>query len=136
MSLALVRAALEKRLAALSPPIDIAFENMAFEPVVGTPYQKANLLRASPDNAVMGSGMFEEIGIFQVTLLYPENTGPGAADARAQLVRDWFKRGMSFTEGGITTLINRTAYVHPGRSDGDRWSVPVDVRWHAYIQTP
>lgn len=54
MSIQLIRKALEKRLGALAPALSTAYENSSFTPVNGTPYQRVNLLPATPADLVMG----------------------------------------------------------------------------------
>jgi hypothetical protein len=133
MSQTLIRKALEKRLAAMSPALATAFENAAYTPVQGTPYQKANLLPATPDNIVHGAATWFERGIFQVTLCYPTGTGPAAADARAELVRAQFKRGTTMTEGAVNVLIVATPRIAPALVEGDRYCIPVSAAYQAQL---
>ena len=133
MSLASVRIALENKLNAMTPALSTAWENVPFTPVSGTPYQAAYLLPATPANPTMGDGYYREQGIFQVTLMYPLQAGPKTAADRAELIRAAFKRGTSMTSGGITTIIERTLEIGQGRVDGDRWALPVKIRWYAGI---
>lgn len=136
MSQPLIRKALEKRLAAMTPAVSTAYENATFTPVTGTPYQRANLLPNTPDNSTQGAGMYFERGLFQVTLCYPQGTGPAAAEARAQLVREWFKRGTSLSEGGITVHVTDTPRIAPALIDGDRYCIAVSIAYQAQIETP
>ena len=134
MSEPLIRAALETRLAALTltPALATAYENVAFTPVAGTPYQRVNLMRAQPANPE--AGRFQQMqGIFQVTLEYPQNVGPSAAETRAKAVADWFYRTLSLTASGVTVTINRASYIMAGFVDGDRWAVPVRIFYLANI---
>lgn len=135
MSTAIVRKAMEKRLALITPALATAYENVTFAPVAGTPYQRINLLPNTPDNRVMGSAVYFERGIFQITLCYPQGTGPGAAEARAQVVRAHFKRGTSMTESGVIVLITDTPRVSPAFMDGDRYCIPISVPFQAQIST-
>lgn len=132
MSLPAVRIALETALAAMSPALATAWENADYSPVEGTPYQAVFLLPAEPDNPEMGR-LAREQGILQISLRYPLGSGPAAAQARAELIRDTFYRGGSFTASGITTTIERTPHILPGRAEEDRWVVPVRVRFYAYF---
>lgn len=133
MSIQLIRKALEKRLGTLAPALATAYENASFTPVAGTPYQRVNLLPATPDNTTLGDAYYRETGIFQVTLLYPANAGPGTAEARAEAVKAHFKRGTSMTESGVTTLITRTPAIAGGFQDGDRYAVPISITYQAEI---
>lgn len=132
MSEPAIRAALETRLGTMSPALATAYENQTYTPVAGTPYQKINLMRAQPANPEAGT--FQQAqGIFQVTLEYPQNVGPGVAEARAKAIADWFPRKLSLTVSGVIVTINRAAYIMAGFVDGDRWAVPVRLFYVANI---
>jgi hypothetical protein len=129
----LIRAMLESRLNTLSPALATAWENAPYTPVAGTPYQRAWLLIATPDNSTMGDGYFREQGIFQITLMYPLQTGTSTAAIRAEAIRTAFKRGTSMTGNGITVRVELTPEIAVGRVDEDRWALPVKIRWSAGI---
>lgn len=133
MSLASVRIALESKLNAMTPALSTAWENVPFTPVSGTPYQAAYLLPATPANPTMGDGYYREQGIFQVSLFYPLQAGPVTAAARAILIQTTFKRGTTMTSGTVKVIVERTPEIGQGRVDGDRWHVPVKIRWFAGI---
>ena len=113
----------------LAPAIDTAWQNVPYTPVTGRPYQAAYLLPAEPNNHSLGDGSRQERGIFQVSLLYPPGQGTAAAGARAEMITELFRRGASFTKGDVTVQIERTPEIAGGREDGDRWMVPVKIRW-------
>lgn len=117
----------------MSPALATVFENDPYTPVNGTPYQQANLLFAEPDNPTMDKAFKREQGIFQVTLRYPINIGTATVNARAELIRTTFAAGTRFTSGGITVTVETTPQVAPGFKDGDRWAVPVKIRFYANI---
>lgn len=127
-----IRAALEERLAALGPALSTAYENQDFTPVPGTAYQRVNLLRADPEDPEFGP-MKRHLGIFQVTLFYPQGDGPGTAEARADLLVAHFKRKTSLTKDGVVVTIDGTPRVLPGFNDGDRWVVPVRIPYFSHI---
>lgn len=132
--LTLVRAALETALAAISPALATAWQNVPYTPVNGTPYQRVYLLPVEPDNPTMGRFATER-GVFQVSLYYPLDTGAAAAEARAELIRDTFYRGASFASGGLTTVIERTPEIAPALIADDRFVVPIRVRFYAHRET-
>lgn len=128
-----IRAALEIALNAMSPALATAWENNAFAPPASTvAYQKAYTMFATPDNPEWGSS-HQELGIFQVTLCYPLQVGTSAAAARAELLRTTFKRGASFTNSGVTVNITKTPEVGAGTPAGDRFEMPVKIRFMAQI---
>ena len=133
MSITAVRAALETKLATITPAVVTVWENVPYSPVVGVPYQAAYLLPATPENPTMGDAYYMEQGIFQVSLFYSLSAGAGAAAARAELIRTAFKRGTSMVSGTVTVRIARTPEIGQGRVDGDRWHIPVKIQYFAGI---
>ena len=133
MSIASVRIALESRLNSMANPISYAWENVPFTPVSGVPYAAAYLMPAAPANPTMGDGYYREQGIFQVSLFFPLQAGPKAAADRAELIRAAFKRGTTLTSSTVSVIIERTPEIGQGRVDGDRWALPVKIRWFAGV---
>lgn len=125
-----VRAALETAVLAMSPALSTAMENVPFTPVQGTPYQRVNVLFSEPGNQEYG-GNYQELGYMQLTLFYPLETGSGAANARAELIRQTFKRGASFANSGLTVVIERTPEIKAGFNDGSFYVLPVKVRFYS-----
>jgi hypothetical protein len=128
-----IRQCFEARLALMSPNLSTAYENKDFVPVTNTPYQKVNLLPAQPDNATLGDGYYREIGLFQITLCYPNNGGPAAAEARAELVVQHFKRATRMTKDSQVVLVTRTPSVAPAFKDGDRYCIPISIFYQSEI---
>jgi hypothetical protein len=122
--------AFENRLEALTPPLRTARENANFTPVSGEPYQKVNMLRLPPENPVYGSG-YQMQGICQISLFYPLRDGSGAALERASATRAWFPRGLTMTKGSTTMQVKDTPEIGNGAPDGDRYMVPIRIRWFA-----
>lgn len=133
MTTSALRAALSVALNSISPALACAWENVAFTPVNGTPYQRVSMLRAAPENPSIGSRMHREVGVLQVTLCYPLGFGPQPAEARAELIRTAFGRGASFMAPGATAHITTTPAVAAGYIEADRYCVPVSIRFHANI---
>jgi hypothetical protein len=133
MSIVNIRAALETRLNAMSPSLATAWEGVPYTPVTGTPYQQVNLLLAETENPTFGDAMYRVTGFLQVLLCYPPGTGPKAASARAELVRDQFRRGLGLSSGGTDVLIDKTPTIAPAIIDGDRYRVPVTIYFSADI---
>ena len=127
-----VRAALETALNGMSPALATAWENVAFTPTAGSAYQRVTFMPATPVNNEISANYREE-GILQIDLCYPINTGPAAAEARAELTRSRFRRGTSFASGGVTTTVSDVPEVHPGRIEGDRYIRQIDVPVFAHV---
>ena len=135
MSDLLIQAALEARLATLSPAISTAYENGTFKPVSGVAYQRVNFLPNTPDDPTMGRKLTQFRGLFQVTVCYPLGTGRGAAQTQAQAVRDHFAPNQTLTYSTVNVQITETSRIAGGFVDGDRYCVPVTVPWYAWIAT-
>lgn len=135
MSTVKVKAALEMALDAMVPALATAWPNVAFIPPIdsSTPWQRADVLFAAPEDLEIGSTYHREQGVFLVTLSYPLQTGTGAAQTRAELLRGTFFRGATFTNAGVVVTIEQTPEIPAGFADGDRWVVPVKVRFFANI---
>lgn len=127
-----VRVALETRLAAIASPLTTQWENKTYVPIGGTPYQQIALLLADPTNPEMGR-LYQENGYLQITLRYPLGSGPQDAQTHAQALRDWFYRGLQVAANGLTVTINRTPTIGPAFVDGDRYCIPVKVRFFANV---
>ncbi len=132
MSLGKVRIALETALNGMTPALMTSWENVPFTPATGTNYQQAFLLPSEPDNPEITGG-YREQGIFQINLRYPLQTGAKAAQDRAELIRTTFKRGNSYTSGGVTVTITKTPHIGTGAAVDDRWFLPVKIQYHANI---
>lgn len=132
MSSQLIQAALETRLATLTPALATAYENTVFTPVTGVPYQRINMLVNRPVDHALTMDVTEERGIFQVSLFYPQGTGRGAAQARAELIKALFKPPLALINGAVKVELVKTVHVGGGMPDGDRWMVPVSIYWQSF----
>jgi len=131
MSVVACRAALETALNGMTA-LATAYENAPYTPIAGTPYQQVHILFADPDNLEYGRS-HRELGYMQVKLMYPLQAGTATIATRAELIRTTFYRGASFTSGGVTVIVEKTPEVGSGQVEGDRWAVPVRVRFFANI---
>lgn len=136
MSLLAVQAALETKLKSVDPTFPTAWSNTVFTPTVGQAHQLPTLLPAEPDNSVAGaSPPYQDRGLFQITLNFPQGNGSKDALTRAMLIRNSFPVGLSLVSGGITTVIETTPEIGSGLNEGPWYQIPVRVRWYANIQS-
>lgn len=112
----------------------IAYENQRYDRVVGVAYQELHLLPATSSQPGNGpNGRMYDTGVFQVSLYYPRDEGPGAAAGRADLLRTYFKRGgtpLSF--GGVTVSVERTPSISPARIQDDWYVLVVSIPYFIY----
>lgn len=133
MSLPAIRRAFERYLGLISTGIATAYQNDDFTPNLGSPYQRADLLSNTPDNQEMGSRSYNERGLFQITLAYPYGKGSGAADARAQIIRLHFKRGLTLVEQGLLINVIKTPRVAPAMIEEGRYVLPITIEWECHV---
>lgn len=134
MSIIKVRSALEVALFAITPAIAVAWESRKYDPVLGTPYVRCVLLPATPENPTFGDDFHRLQGLLLLEFYYPKNFGSDAAATRAELTKTVFKRGASFTNSGVTTVITGTPEIGQGIVIGDWFILPMRIRWSADIQ--
>lgn len=118
--------AAEQRLLEITPSIPTAFEGVHFEPPAGM-YQRCQFIISPPDDPVLGTGYYRERVEFQVFVSSPAGLGVGDALARAELIRDKFKKGTYFTSGAIKIHVLSTPQVAGTVPLGDRVVVPVMI---------
>jgi hypothetical protein len=128
----LMRAAIEAAISGMSPSLSTAWQNVAFTPANGTAYQRVEWMFARPTNNEFGAN-YRQDAICQVTLCYPAGLGPAAIETRAELLKTTFKRGLSFTSGGVTVVSSDTPEMMPAYIDGDRFCIPVRIRVYAHL---
>ena len=133
MSIVKIRAALEETLVGIDPTFPTAYENTTYTPVDGTPYQRAYLMLGTPDNSTMGGNFYRETGIFQVNLYYPLQSGTATVSAKADAIRNAFKRGNSFVKDDHVITIDKTPEIPQGVVDVDRWMQSVKIRFYANL---
>lgn len=129
-----IESALQNHLATMSGIIDIAWPNVPFSPVVGTPYLRFNILFAEPTQSTLGTtGTNEHRGFAQIDCVYPSAEGTASQRAMAGLITERFKRGTDIIASGQTiTVLN----VYPsGRTeDGDWLTVPITINFRSITE--
>lgn len=133
MSIINIRAALETALNSVAPSIPTAWENSDFTPPANdTPYQRAYLLFAKPDNFEQGRN-YAEIGLFHVNLKYPKSTGTNSISARCEILRELFHRGATFINSGTRVNVTLTPEIVSGPPEGDRFIMSVKIPFSSFI---
>lgn len=130
MSVIKVTKALHTAINAMSPALSTAWPNVPFTPVDNVPFQRVDILFAQPNNQEYGPN-YQEIGFMQVTLFYPHKVGLLDAMNRAELLRTTFRRGTSFINDSLAVVIERTPEIKPSQNDGERFVIPVIIRFYA-----
>lgn len=128
-----IRSAMEAKLLSLDGAIATAWENVDFKPVNNEPYQLVHFLYTQPNNVGMQNSPYIQRGYMQVSLQYPTNQGSRQAQAKAEMLRNSFYRGLSLVANGVTTVIEQTPEILASIIESDRYSVKVRIRFYAYI---
>lgn len=128
MSVSAIRATLEQRLLTVDPDIPTAWENVRFTPANDVPYQAVYFLFTSPEQTNIVQD-YAQGGYMHVSLFYPLSEGTAPAMRQAQKIRDGFPVGTKYDD----VLIHKTPEIGSGRVDGDRFMVPVYVKFISYI---
>ncbi len=136
-----IRAALESRLASLTPAWPVAWENVSFAPVVGTPWMRARVLFGRTTALGFGQDAGEEwSGVLHVGIFTPAGKGPKAAEDRATLIRGdraagtegLFFRGLNLFSSGVAVTCLQP-YDGPPAEEPDWFSLPVLVPFSVYV---
>lgn len=135
MSLLKISAAFEKKLKALDASFPTALENLPYTPVTGTAYQRIRILPATPENPTIGDNYHREVGFCEIVLFYPINTGRGAAQVKAEAIKNHFPRNLSLTEASQVIKLDRTPTVNMPIQDGDRYAIPITISYFSEIVT-
>lgn len=133
MELKNITNAFYKRLRTITPELSTAYESVSFEPIVGIPYQRVQLIPSRPENPTLGQEYHREVGTFQIFLCYPTNQGTFPVLERAELTRSYFQRGTTLVEGGSIINILRTPQIAGTSIVKDRIIVPVIIQYSVEV---
>lgn len=124
MAIAETKRALERHLNGLIPALPTAYEGVSFEPPT-TMYQRVQLVVRKPTDPVIGAGYHRDNLQLQIFIVGESNKGTAESIARAELVRDRFKKGTTFQEGIFRIHILETPTVGSVQPIGTRTITPV-----------
>lgn len=111
-----------------------AWQNIPFtQPSPNIPWQQVWFPRFNEENPTMGSDFHRIHDYFQIDLMYPLQKGTSAIDTRIGVIKALFKRGASFTNGGITVRIEETPTATDFGSDGNFYKKVIKVRYWADV---
>lgn len=123
----------ETHLKALAPDFPTAWENVNFKPSANAPFQIPTFLFAEPDLRGSSDSPYLQRGILTVTLAYPTNQGGGAAQLKAEEIRNWFNAGITMVGEDFNVIVERTPEITSGTIEEDRFTIRVRIRFFAYI---
>jgi len=129
MSQELIRKAFETRLKtwADSQGLEVAWENVSYEPTEDQPFIRAFLLPARTRQLFLDQTGRDFRGVFQINLDMPLGTGPGTGEALISSL-DAFFTG-SFTQGSIRVTLVSPMSAAPALPVADRYVIPVSAAY-------
>jgi hypothetical protein len=134
VSFLIIRQQLETTLDAISAgQIETNYENVFYKPTKGVPFQRVQVVFATPENPTIGDNFYRELGFMQVTLYFPLQNGARDSATWAQTVRAAFYRGRTFVTGKVTTTISQTMSRLPSIVEDDRFVVPLRIPFFANV---
>lgn len=127
-----ISAALDGQLNTMVGLPPVAWENVTYEPVMGTLYLRPTNIPGDTTQATMGdSGQDFTIGIYQVDVFAPSGGGKNSAVVMADLVADQFKRGSDLTYN--TRVVTVTSARRGVASQEDGWyMLPVEIVYKSF----
>lgn len=123
--------ALEIRLNAISPKPPIAWPNQNYEPVIGTLYLQPSELPGTSTTATFDYTE-QQVGVYQIDVRAPIDTGAAAALAQAEAIADHFAAQRKLTRNGTDVRI-RSISRNQGLRDGAWFVVSVSIVYDGYI---
>jgi len=124
MSIIIAQTAVRRRLAALTPSLPTAFEGIPFTAPTGM-YQRLQFVISPPTDPTFGTYFYRENIQVQIFVADKLDVGTAGAIVRAQLIRDWFHKGLTLEESGVRMHVLRTPQIAGATVTSDRIIVPV-----------
>lgn len=131
MSITSTHALLDTQLKTVTGLPFLQAENIRFT-IDGNPWCRSTLLPARSTVISLGVGATKQMtGLYQVDVIYPQDSGSAVAHAMADLVVAAFPIGARLTDGTTTVIIEISSVMaaHPLL---DFYYVPIQVQWSVY----
>jgi len=116
--------AVRTHLNTLTPKLPTAYEGIDFVTPIGM-YQRLQFMVGPPTDPTFGPWFYRENVEVQIFVVDKLGVGTTAAKARAEVLRDWFHKGLTLTEGDVRMHVLRTPHVSSAAVAADRIIVPV-----------
>lgn len=111
----------------------VAFEDLEFDPVTGSPYLATTLLLNTPVDLDLAANDVELRGIYQVDVMWPAGMGAASAREVADMLALHFKPVQLLPAGARKVTISKSPAIASGQPDENGWyMVPVSIMWQSY----
>jgi len=124
MAIKEIKKAIRTHLNNLTPKLPTAWEGIDFPTPTGM-YQRVQFKVNPPTDPTFGPYFYRENLEVQIFVVDKLGIGTTAAEERAELLRDWFDKGLTLTEGDIRMHVLRTPHVSSAAVAADRIIIPV-----------
>ena len=135
MSHKIIRSLLESRLSAWAsartPPLRIAYQNVAFTPNNSETYLRAFLLPAGTDSNDLAGAHRLYTGLFQITIVTPAGNGPAGAETIADELAALYPLNDRLIRNGLTALIMTPVEPGPEQTEDTAFALPVSFQYRA-----
>lgn len=119
-------------MAKFSENYPVAYPNTSFEPPDST-YFEVRYLPNTNRNFLIGSDdPTQHIGLLQITVVSPSNTGAIEPQELAGQVVQHFKKGTKLQSHDVIVQIYSKPSVSPSLQDGNRFRVPVSIQYQCF----
>lgn len=125
MAIKEAKTAVRKHLNNLLPKYPTALEGISFTPPSSGMYQRLQFVISRPTDPVLGTGYYRENIEVQIFVVDKLDVGTTNAETRAELIRDWFHKGLTLTEGNFRMHVLKTPHVSSAAVAADKIIVPV-----------
>lgn len=132
MAIIEIKRAAERKLNALTPVVQTAWEGVSFNPPDGL-YQRVQFTIQSPDDPVLGTGFHRERMTMQVFVVGAANKGTSEVINRAELIRNHFAKGLTLQEGNIRIHVLSTPQIAGNTIVSERVICPVLIQLVAEV---
>ena len=128
-----IRVALENHLSTTSPALPaIAYPNVPYTRVTGTPYLRVEFIPVTRRPVVIGPTPEQRIsGLFYVTVYTPEDRGANAGMALADQLLARFNGSDSIVTANVMVRLEYSEAKMP-LHDPPFFAIPVEIGWFAY----
>lgn len=133
MSNKLVRKVLETTTQAWATAngISVAWENTSFSPPVTGAYARSMMLPGETVSRMLSEEHRSRVGIYQITLVMPRNTGPKACEDLIASLDLYFTTATPLVNGSTKVYITTPMSPGPPNPDSDLYEVPVFCRYRS-----
>lgn len=130
-----IDSALDGHLADMPALPPVAWENLAYNPAIGTLYLRPVSLPGDTRQATLGAaGTDETVGVYQIDVFAEAGQGKNAAIKMADSVADHFKRGTLLTYNDRDVRIRSTSRRN-GLNTGDGWyMITIEIVYITFTQ--